>query len=127
MRDLLLAVIVGLICALALVRPRTGLLGYTWFALMRPDILSWSPPTRPYSLALAVCTLIGSLPYIMKFSVWFRNPISRWLLIFIVPITLSTVGAVNPALSWQPWNLFVRITLMALLIVVWVDKEQDLK
>ena len=57
MRTDLLIVIVVALALLALVKPRLGLFGYLWFALMRPDILSWSVGVLPYSAILADATL----------------------------------------------------------------------
>jgi probable O-glycosylation ligase (exosortase A-associated) len=126
MREAVLIGIVAVLCVLALVRPRVGLLGYTWFALMRPDILSWSAG-RPYSLCLAICTLVGSLVYFPKLLRIFTNPISRGLVFLLIPLTVSAGLAVDPALSWPSWNYFIRIILMALLIVVFVETEEHLR
>jgi probable O-glycosylation ligase (exosortase A-associated) len=126
MREGLLILIVGVLCLTALGRPKYGLLGYTWFALMRPDVLSWSVG-KPYSMALAICTLLGSLMHIFRFGVLFTNPISRWLILFMIPITLSAANAVDPNLSWPPWYEFVRIILMAMLIPVFITEERDLR
>jgi len=126
MREAIVIGVVAVLCVLALVKPRVGLFGYTWFALMRPDALSWSVG-KPYSLSLAICTLVGSLIYLPKFLRIFTNPISRGLVFLLIPITVSASLAVDPALSWPSWNYFIRIVLMALLIVVLVDREEHLR
>jgi probable O-glycosylation ligase (exosortase A-associated) len=126
MREAALIGIVAAICVVALVKPRIGLLGYTWFALMRPDALSWSVG-RPYSLCLAACTLIGSVIYLPRFVRIVTNPISRGLVLLLVPLTISADLAVDPSLSWPSWNYFIRIVVMALLIVVFVDEEKQLR
>jgi probable O-glycosylation ligase (exosortase A-associated) len=124
MREGLLIIVVAVLCVTALVKPKYGVLAYTWFALMRPDVLSWSVGV-PYSMALAVCTLIGALPHIFRFGILFSTPLSRWLILFLVPITLSAANAVNPALSWPAWYDFIRIVIMALLIPVFITTERD--
>ena len=126
MRGAILTLIVTVLCAFALVKPKIGVLGYTWFALMRPDVLSWAGG-RPYSLALAVCTLTGSLPYVWQFGILLGNWISRWLILFLIPISVSTMLAVDPSLSWPAWQYYVRIVAMALLIPVFIRTERDLK
>ena len=47
MRAILLLGIVSILCVIALIRPKIGVLAYTWFALMRPDYLSWSAGHLP--------------------------------------------------------------------------------
>jgi probable O-glycosylation ligase (exosortase A-associated) len=126
MRELALIVIVAGICLVSLVNPRVGVLGYTWFALMRPDVLSWSVG-KPFSLALAVCTLLGSLIHFREFTILFRNPISRYLMVLLIPITISADLAVDSSLSWPAWQCYIRIVIMALLIVVFVRTERSLR
>jgi probable O-glycosylation ligase (exosortase A-associated) len=55
----------------------------------------------------------------------FSNPISRWLILFMIPITLSAANAVDASLSWPPWYEFIRIIMMALLIPVFITTERD--
>jgi probable O-glycosylation ligase (exosortase A-associated) len=127
MRELTLLAIVAILCLVALVKPRIGLLGYTWFALMQPDALAWAYGKYPLSLALAVTTLLGSLRFLPKIFALFCNPIVLLLLLLQVPITLSSVFALDPTLSYEPLQLFARIITMALLIPLLVDSERDLR
>lgn len=127
MRELLLLAIVIPLCCVALVKPRLGLYGYLWFALMRPDVLAWSSTTIPYSLALAVSTLLGSLPYVSGLGVLFSNPLARWLLLLQIPVGVSVLSAQVPALSAYPYSVYVRLILMALLILRYVQTEQHLR
>src|ERR1700760_1561966 len=100
MRYIILAVVILGICAVALFRPRIGLYGYVWYALMRPDVLAFSPSSRPYSLLLAIVTLAGSFRHLPRFFIGFRNPITLWLLCLQVIIILSAALAIDPALAW---------------------------
>jgi putative inorganic carbon (HCO3(-)) transporter len=127
MRELLLIAVVVPLCVVALFRPRIGLYAYIWFALMRPDVLAWSNGRYPYSLSLAVCTLIGSLVYLPRFRAWFTNPIAAGMLLLQVPMVLSVLFAVNPALCYEPYYFYLRVVLAALLIVVFVTTEEDLR
>src|ERR1035437_9829767 len=127
MRELLLLAIVVLLCCIGLIRPLIGLYGYVWFALMRPDVLAWSSSAFPYSFALAVTTLIGSLAHIGEFGTIFSNPIARWLLVLQVPVGISVLAAQVPALSTDRYEMYVRMVLMALLILVHVKTERDLR
>lgn len=127
MRELLLIAIVASLGAVALFRPKIGLFAYIWFALMRPDVLAWSDGQYPYSIGLAICTLIGSVLYLPRFSEWFRNPIGLGLLLLQVPIAISVLAAVDPSLSYGPYQYYVRVILMAMLILVFVQTEDDLR
>lgn len=118
MRAVLLFSIITAISLAALARPRIGLYGYVWFALMRPDVLAWQYNAQPYSFALAVATLLGSLRYSSFFLDLFRIPFTRWILVLNAFIFASAVFAINPSLSWPSYGLYARMILMSLLIPV---------
>ena len=127
MRELILIGVVALICVVALFRPRIGLYGYTWFALMRPDILAWSYGKHPYSFALAVCLLIGMVSAIDSVPRIFRSPIALALMAMVAVIVLSAFSAVNPALSIPELNLYLRIIVMVLLVPVLIQNLDHLR
>ena len=126
-REGLLIPVALLICAAALVRPRFGLYGYIWFALLRPDVLAWSYGERPYSLAIAVCLLVGSLAHLPSIGRVFRSPISVGLQILVVIITFSAFAAVVPALAIPELNLYLRIIVVALLIPLLVTTADHVR
>jgi len=115
-RDALLMTIVVALCLVSLVRARIGLLGYTWYALMRPDALAWSG-ANPYSFSIAVATILGSVPSLpARLPVLFHNPLTLLLLLLHIPFVLSAIFALDPQLAYP--NLFqhLRGFVMALLI-----------
>ncbi len=117
MRDVLLGLVVLLLCLIGIAQARMGLLGYLGFALMRPDILSYSLSAgRPYSKMLAVATLIGSIRHIPEVWRWFRNPFVIGLLLFHIPIALSVWFAVYPELAIRYYVPFMQMTAIVLLI-----------
>ena len=125
MRELLLIAIVASLCLGSLASPRIGLYGYVWFALLRPDMLAWS--NRPYSLFLAVATLVGLLRLLHWIPRIFSNPIVLTLLALQVPIWLSAEFAVNPKLSEYPYDLYQKVVGMALLVPVLIRTEEQIK
>ena len=116
-----------MLCIAALLRPVYGIFGYIWFTLMRPDVLSYSVGAYPYSLAIAICTLVGSLLYVSGVFRLFTNPFALLLLALQVPIALSTAFAVNRGLAMPSFVLFERAMLMAFMILVLIDDLSEFK
>jgi probable O-glycosylation ligase (exosortase A-associated) len=128
MREALLALIVAVISVVALVKPRVGLFGWVWYALMRPDVLAWvSVASLPYSTIIAVATLIGSLRYLSQFRFVVMNPLSLGLIALQLPMYLSVQLAVHPELASGPYQDYIKMILMVLLIPVLIRTEEDLR
>jgi putative inorganic carbon (HCO3(-)) transporter len=127
MRDIIVAILVASLSILALFRPRVGLYGYTWYGLMRPDVLAWAPNAHPYSLVLAVATLLGSVRYLGSASVLLHNGISRMLLLLQIPLFLSVLFAQDRSLTYEPYWMFIRVIVMTLLIPVLIESESQLR
>jgi probable O-glycosylation ligase (exosortase A-associated) len=125
-REALLVIIVFILCVAALFKPRVGVFSYVWFALMRPDILSWSEG-KPFSFVLAIAALIGCIRVLPDFTRIIRAPIAIGILLLLVPIGLSAICAVDPNLTNYPMREYGTIILMALLIPVVVHDVSDLK
>jgi putative inorganic carbon (hco3(-)) transporter len=126
MRDALLAAIIAILLIAGLIRPIIGVYAYTWFALMRPDVLAFSPP-RPYSQLLAVVALIGALRsfYYLKRVVTNSNV---WLVaVLYLCILMSIVLAPNTAEVLPQFDLLSRALLMAVLIPLMVGTEIELR
>ena len=62
-----------------------------------------------------------------RLPVLFTNPITRLLILLQIPFILSAVFAVNSQLSWPPLLDFLKVLLMALMILVVVQTERDLQ
>ncbi len=123
---IVISTVIG-ICLLSPLRPVLGLYGYYWFAMMRPDILSWAGPNR-YSFLLAGVTLLSNLPAILRrLPLLVLNSILRNLLLFLLVVTISVVVAVDPSLCFERYGQFLRILLMALVIPLIVSTEDRLR
>ncbi|MCC7498582.1 MAG: putative O-glycosylation ligase, exosortase A system-associated [Bryobacterales bacterium] len=128
MRAIVFLILVAAICVAAILRPRIGLLGYIWFALMRPDFLAYMPDRYPFSIALAVCTLLGSLPLIpARIHRLFKNPFTVWLLLLQIPCVLSVLAANDRAGAWMAYSMFIRSLAVILLAAVLFESLEDLR
>jgi putative inorganic carbon (hco3(-)) transporter len=127
LREILVAGIVVALCVVGLAVPRIGIYGYMWFALLRPDILAWAEGPRPYSKMIAICTLAGSVRYITSLQVVLINPISRLLIFLLIFSGFSAFFAVNKDLAVEPYSVYARIVLMALLVPMLCTSLQDVK
>src|SRR5579862_46371 len=127
LREALLWIIVGVLCLGALIRPRIGLYGYVWFAVLRPDVLSYCQDGRPFSLALALCTAVSSLRYYQRVPAILSNPIIRGLLALQIPLALSVVTAVNTNLAAPAYWAYLRMLLVLSFIPILIQTEHELK
>jgi putative inorganic carbon (HCO3(-)) transporter len=127
MRLALLAIIVGILAIVALVRPRVGVYGYIWFAVMRPDVLAFAEDQYPFSLILAAATVIGSIRYLPDFRLLFATRIARWLLVLQIPLFLSYIFAVRQDLSEPNYVSFVKMMAVPFLIPVLIREEEHLR
>lgn len=106
--------------------PEMGLYAYTWFALMRPDILAWGSGL-PYSFVLAGATLLGSLRYAGNFMRLFDTPISMALVCLQIPIAASILFAQDTVITHDPVKQYVRMMVMAFLIPLLMVSLEDLR
>ena len=127
MRLILLTGIICVLCLLALVRPRVGLYGYVWYTVMRPDILAYVTTANYFSSGLALCTLVGSLPYVIgRIDYIPRSRITMCLLLLLAMDGLSTATAVDSALAFTEFWPFLRSMLVLLLIPILIETRAHL-
>ena len=124
-RELILLATVAFICLASLVRPKIGLFGYVWYALMRPDLLAFVESKYPLSMVLAAALALGSLQKLGGIGALFQASASRLILILQIPIALSVIFAVNPALSYDRYDFYLRMILILLLIPILLETEKD--
>jgi putative inorganic carbon (hco3(-)) transporter len=129
MRLILLLLVVVMIAFAALFKPRVGLFGYIWFALMRPDVIAWSRGDFAFSMYLAIALLVGSsAQYLLKaLETWFQNPFCRLLILLQVPILISYFGAVHPQYASAPYNQLIRMVVISLWIPVLIQTIDDMR
>lgn len=98
-----------------------AVLSYVWFTVMRPDLLAWS--YQPYIFTLALVCLFSSLRNIANIDNLFRNPFSLMLLAQQVLILFSVLLAIRTDLALEPYNRYIRVIVMALLIPLVITTE----
>jgi putative inorganic carbon (hco3(-)) transporter len=126
MRAYILEFIVFSLSFIALFRPKIGIAGYLWFSLMRPDVMAytWAPF---YSGLLALFTMAGSVRYIGNLGRLTRNPVVICFLVFLCFLGASVVAAVDQNLAVSPYTSFLRLAIMALILVMLTETQQDAK
>lgn len=126
MRDALLGfIVVGLVVA-SFRSSVAALLGYLWFALMRPDILAWAVE-RPYSLVLGGVALLSAFRDIPWLGLALR---SAWTWLFMglsLWYALSLLTSQNIAASWSAFRFFLPTLLTALLIPVVIRTRENFR
>ena len=127
LRELIFVPVVVTLCLIALIKPRIGLLGYLWYALMRPDLLAFAENKYPFSLCLAVATGLGALRYLGDFTAIVRNPISRVVVLLQIPVGLSVLFAVYPELTYDRYTFYSRMIAVLLLIPVLTQTLTDMR
>jgi probable O-glycosylation ligase (exosortase A-associated) len=128
MRALVLDLVVVILCLVGVVRPRYGLYGYIWFALMRPDNLAWVENQHSYSMYICCSTLVGCfLTALPNFSALIRNPFVPFYLILQTLHLLSAVFAIVPHWAFVPLGGYMGTVTMTLMIPVLITSVKDLR
>jgi len=104
MRDLLLLASLAYLVPLAIVRPWVGILGWFWVSYFVPHSFTWG-----FGRRLPVAALIGGATLVGFFFTRDRKPLpGTWSVmlmgLFTVHMTITTMLAFNPELSWVKWN-----------------------
>ena len=126
MRQALLIAITLPLCVIAPFAPEIGLYAYTWFALMRPDVLAWGSGL-PFSFILAAATLLGSLRFTGNIARLFDTPISVALICLQFPIAASVLFAQDTMATHDPFKQYIRMMVMAFLIPLLMVSLEDLR
>lgn len=122
MRALLLLVTIFAASGYAILDARIGLYAYIWFGLMRPDYPAYAPGAYNYSFYLACGTLFGSLRFLGNVPrAWLGNPFFYSFVAMQIPLLFAST------FSSPRYQIFLRMSLMVLLIPVLITTLEDLK
>jgi putative inorganic carbon (HCO3(-)) transporter len=118
MRDLFLTPLLLAILIQTFRTPSTGILGWTWLTLMAPQRLIWGTLSDlPLNLILAVATL-SVVPFTRdKKSLPLNSVVLLWGLLTLT-MTMTTIFAITPAISWNIWNRVVKVMLLGMLVPI---------
>lgn len=118
MRDLFLGPLLLAVLVQTFRTPSAGVLGWAWLTLMTPQKLIWGfLSTVPLNLILAIATLTMVVFTKDKKKVPFNTVTVLWF-IFIVFMTVTTIFALSPSVSWDIWNRTIKIMLLGILVPV---------
>lgn len=127
MRDYLIFAIVFGSIPFALKRPVIGLLIYVWISLMNPHRLAFgSAYDFPFAATIAGATLIGLLLTTEPKRLRFSSAMIA-LVLFLAWMTLTCLTAFSTSLAWLGWSNVVKTVVMALLAMVIINTEKDIK
>jgi putative inorganic carbon (hco3(-)) transporter len=112
MRDLLLLASLMYLVPVAVSRPWVGVLGWFWISYFVPHSFAWG-----FGRRLPVAALIGGATLLGFLLTRDRKPLpGTWSVIlmfaFAVHMTITTMLAFNPDLSWVKWNWVAKGFLM---------------
>lgn len=127
-REALLLLVFAATCLTSLVVPRIALYGYVSFALMRPDLLAFADGRYPFSLILAGCTFLAAIRCLatgVGGLLW--STAGRTLLLLQIPLALSVMLAINPNLSIDRYNYYMKMIAVVLCIPIIVKTEEHLR
>ena len=127
MRDLFLAPLLLAIIIQTFRTPSAGVLGWTWLTLMTPQKLIWGMlSSMPLNLIMALATL----PMIAFTRDKRKIPINAvtvlWLLFFFM-VTISTILALSPSMSWEMWNRCWKLMLLGVLVPVLLTSARNIQ
>ncbi len=127
MRDYLVFAIVFGLLPFILKRPVLGVLVFTWISLMNPHRLTYGAAYNfPFAAIVAAATLFGlfisTQPKRLPFT-----PATIMLLVFAAWMTLTSFFALEPELVWEGWNTVMKTVLMALVAILVLNTERDIK
>ncbi|EAR21141.1 putative O-glycosylation ligase, exosortase A system-associated [Nitrococcus mobilis] len=110
LRDILIITAVIAAVPLAFVRPWFGILAWTWLGLMNPHKMTWYAQHLPLAQAVAISTLAALLLAPDRKRVpWTREMVI--LALFAVDVTITTITAWYPEVSWAQWDKVSKILL----------------
>lgn len=127
MRDYLIFAIVFGLLPFILKRPVVGILTFVWISLMNPHRLTYGAAYDfPFAAVIAGTTLISLLltsePKRLPLT-----PVTVVLVLFLGWITLTGFFAFNPSLAWLGWSNVLKTALMALIAMLVINSEKDIK
>lgn len=127
MRDYIVFAIVFGLLPYILKRPAAGVMAFAWLSLMNPHRLCYGAAYDfPFAAVVAVVTLVSLLFTKQPRRFPFR-PTTVMLILFILWITFTCFFALEPQLAWVEWNRVTKTLFMALISIMALNSERDIK
>lgn len=124
MRDIFLLLAVVILMIPALRRPQVGLLAWLWISIMNPHKLSYGfIQSLPILDGIAAVTLFSCLIHWKERAPSEFDGILKLLLVFYFWCTLTTIFAVDFALSLTDWVEFSKTLILVLCLLLFMNKK----
>lgn len=109
MRDLIVTMVTLGLTPVVVMQPHVGVLVWCWISFMNPHRLTWGFANDvPFAMIIALGTvgawIVSREPKRIPIT-----PVTLLLLLFIALFTVSTVYSLVPELSWEKWELTIKI------------------
>jgi putative inorganic carbon (HCO3(-)) transporter len=112
MRTIALTMMLLVLVPLALIKPWTGVLTWTWISIMNPHKLTFGfLQDFPVGYAVAIATLLGAV-FTRDHRKWPVTPVTITLAVFVLWICITSIFAVYPAQSGEQFTKVMKIQLM---------------
>jgi putative inorganic carbon (HCO3(-)) transporter len=108
-------------------RPPLGIFLFIGLSLMNPHRLAYGAAHDfPFAAVVAGVTLLALLLRPDRLHLP-ASPLTALLIALIVWTTLTSLGAQRPELAWPEWTRVMKTLFMALLAMLVLSREQDLR
>ena len=123
MRDIIVTAVIFGLLPLAFWRPYVGILLWTWISFMNPHRLTWGfAYDMPFAMIVALATLLSLLISDEPKKIpWTRE--TKVLLLFVVWMFITTLGAQFPALAWPHMDQVAKIQLMVFVTMMMMQSK----
>jgi putative inorganic carbon (HCO3(-)) transporter len=127
MRDIALTLLLFGSIPFILVRPTLGVLVWVWISVMSPHRLTWSfAYEMPWALLIAIATLVG-LFFSREPKRLPVTPVTVVLLLLVLWMNITTVFAIDTALSMPMWERVMKIQFMVFVTLFVLNSKDHVK
>jgi putative inorganic carbon (hco3(-)) transporter len=125
-RDVIVALVVFGCLPYILFRPHVGVMVWSWLGIMNPHRMTYGfAYDFPFSMVVGVGTII-SFVFSRDKQRFPLTPLTAMLVIWIFWMTVTNIGALNPAEAWPYWLRVFKIQVMILVTLMVVRDKAKL-
>lgn len=126
MRDILVVSIVIAGSLAALRRPWVGIMLWTWLSIMNPHRYTYGfAYSAPLAATAAISVFLGLLMTRDRESPFKASPV-KWLVVFMVWMTISWLAGLDPAGDYAQWKKVMKIDVMILVSLMLLHRKQHI-
>ncbi len=126
MRDILVISIVIAGSLAALRRPWVGIMLWTWLSIMNPHRYTYGfAYNAPVAATAAISVFLGLLMTRDRESPFKASPV-KWLVVFMVWMTISWLAGLDPAGDYAQWKKVMKIDVMIIVSLMLLHRKQHI-